>query len=106
MSLETVFKESKSVIAAIVIIVTATIGAISYFAKASDLNDLKQDYYQNKAYNRMMYLDNRINDLEARYRCYREECRDIMPQDLYREYLEKLKEREYTEKILSAPGEK
>lgn len=90
--------KSKSIIVAISTIIIISFSAVSYFAKASDLESLQKDYFQNKLYQRLNLLDQRITDLEIRYNCFKEECRENMPVELYREYLNKLKERSKIEK--------
>lgn len=93
----------KTIILAIVAIVSATIGSLSYFAKAGDLIALQQDYYQSKTYNRLNYLDQRITDLEIKYDCRNESCQNKMPIDLYKEYREKQMEKSYIEKNILKP---
>jgi cbb3-type cytochrome oxidase cytochrome c subunit len=103
MSIKDTIIESKNLLIAISTIVAISLGAISYFAKAADLQNLQQDYYQNKMYQRLNYLDQRIGDLEIKYNCYSDSCKSKMPSDLYREYREKQIEKGYIEKNTLKP---
>lgn len=100
MSLKDTIIESKNVLLSLAAIITILLSSISYFAKASDVEALKQDYSQFKTYNELMYLDKRIGDLEFRYNCLDEGCMNKMPQSVWEEYKEKKNRKQYIEKTV------
>lgn len=103
MKLPAVLEDSKNIILAISFIIASFVGMISYFAKAADLKTLQQDYYQNKVYNRLNYLDQRMTDLELKFNCFGDDCKTKMPLELYRDYKEKQTEKQFIEKSIIKP---
>jgi len=61
------FKSLLQVIIAISVCVSMTLGAMHYFAKASDLQELRSDYEYSEIQARIWRLQDRIWDLESRY---------------------------------------
>lgn len=89
-------QELKNLLVSLSVIVAIILGFIMYFAPAAELADFKQQYYEDKRWSRMEYLDRRIADIEFNYGCYsKQECADLdMPVSVHKGYVELKNERE------------
>lgn len=92
--------EFRNAILFVTLIISMTLGFTAYFAKASELYAMKQEFREYKAYQRLEYLDQRIGQFEDRYKCYHEECRAEMPITVWEEYRSKRVEKLRLEKRL------
>lgn len=78
-------KEFRSLILAVITIVTLTLGSVSYFATAEALNS----HIRNQE---LKELVNVTIQYELNYKCYRESCRNKMAPELYIQYMKFLQE--------------
>ena len=74
-------KQFKEVITFVAVIITMTIGAMTYFTPAEAFRQHVKD-------SRIKELISITTQYEIAYKCYREECLSVMPALLYAKYKE------------------
>ena len=92
--------EFKNAIGFVVLIVSLTLGFTAYFAKASDLYTMRQEFNDYKTYQRLHYLDQRIAQFEDRRRCFQDKCITKMSDLEWQQFNEIRNERKRLEQTL------
>ena len=100
-------KGLKILLALATAIVIGIVSFTAYFAKSSELEVTNiivaqnyQEFSDYKEYQRLEYLDKRLFQLEERYACYEDGCRNEMPLSVWEEYIKKRTEKKRLENKL------